>query len=137
MSQGKESSASLLRSLRQKVTRSGRSSMPNRRYPENSDAGGGRGRRGRGRGRGVGGGGGGVDLEPPPSASGDVASQLQLELEVETESRDKAESRQEAEAEEEAAPKRLPIRGEAGVPGEDKEPTTEEGKALIRSNGIE
>ena len=78
-------------------------------------------------------------MEPPPSASGDVASQLQLELEVETESRDEAESRQEAEAEaeEEAAPKRLPIRGEAGVPAEDKEPTTEEGKALICSNGIE
>ena len=76
-------------------------------------------------------------MEPPPSASGDVASQLQLEAsyrdEPETESRDEAESRQEVEA----APKRLPIRGEAGVPGEDKEPTTEEGKALIRPNDVE
>ena len=123
MSQGKESSASLLRSLRQKVTQSGRSSMPNRRYPENSDVGGGRGRRGRG----VGGGRGGVDLAPPPSASGDVASQLQLEAssrdEPETESRDEAESRQEAETDVEAkveveATGKLRIRGEAGVPGQ-------------------
>ena len=134
MSQGKESTSSLLDTLRlRKLKRNGRPSTS--RYTEDSGAGGRAG--GQGRGRGGGGGRGGVDLEPPPSASGDVASQLQLEAssrdEPETESRDEAESRQEAEA----APKRLPIRGEAGVPGEDKEPTTEEGKALIRSNGIE
>ena len=81
-------------------------------------------------------------MELPPSASGDVASQLQFELEsrdeAETESRDQAESRQEAEVEGEAAPlKKLRIRGEAGVPGEDKEPTTEEGKGLLYPNGVE
>jgi hypothetical protein len=43
----------------------------------------------------------------------------------------------EAEVEVEAAPKKARVRGEAGVPSEDKEPTTEEGKALIKPNGVE
>ena len=82
-------------------------------------------------------------MEPPPSASGDVASQLQLEAlsrdEPETESRDEAESRQEgeADAEEEVeveATGKMRIHGEAGVPGQDQQPTTEEGKALIQPN---
>ena len=47
------------------------------------------------------------------------------------------ESRDEAEAEVEAPSKKLRIRGEAGVPDEDKEPTTEEGRALIRPNDVE
>ena len=74
-----------------------------------------------------------------------MASQLQLEVEsrdlAETESRDLAEneSRDEAKAEVEveAPSKKLWIRGEAGVPDEDKEPTTEEGKALIHPNDVE
>ena len=81
MSQGKQSSASLLGTMRQqKVTRSGRPVRGNPRFPLDEGAGRGRGRRGRGGARGGGGGGGGGDLEPPPSASGDVASQLQLEV---------------------------------------------------------
>ena len=51
------------------------------------------------------------------------------------ESRDDVESREEVEMEEEAAPKKLPIRGEAGVPTE--EPTTEEGKWLVRPGAVE
>ena len=72
-----------------------------------------------------------------PSASGDVASQYQLEDEVEDEA--ETESRHEVEVEDEVelAPKRPRMRGEAGVPEEAEEPTSEEAKALIVPMGVE
>jgi hypothetical protein len=36
-----------------------------------------------------------------------------------------------------AALKKAKVRGEASVPDDDKEPTTEEGKTLIEPNGVE
>ena len=133
MSGGKEDSASLLRAMKQvkKVfTRSGRQRTPNPRYADQGGAGGGR---GGGRGRGAGGG----DFDPPPSASGDVAPELFLEgpSTDEAESRDEADSRHELE--ELVPPKKLPTRGEAGVPDERMEPRTQEAKALIIPDGVE
>ena len=143
MSQGKENAATLSSTLRQqKIRRSDRPLIPNPRYADDEGARGGQGR-GRARRGGGGRGGGGVELEASqlPSASGDVASELQLEVEStdegETEYRDDAKSTQEAGVEVEAAPKKVRLRGEAKVPNEDKEPKTEEAKALIEPNGIE
>ena len=129
MSQGKESSASLLNAMRQKkATRSGREPRPNTRY--HGDEGGGRGAGG-GRGRGA-----PLLLCDIPSASGDVASQSARsesrdeETEREVESRDEGTTTQ-------LGPKKLRVRGEASVPEERKEPSTEAEKALIRPNGRE
>ena len=155
MSQGKENPASLQSKIRQMkvqkpgVTRSGRPSTS--RYAVDEGArvgrGGGRGGRGGGRAGGQGGGQGGgyMDHTPSasevPSASGDVASQYQLEDEVEdeaqTESRHEVDVEDEVEDEVEAAPKRPRMRGEAGVPEEDKEPKSEEAKAIIIPKGVE
>ena len=124
MSQGKESAATLLSTLKAQksnLTRSGRPTTS--RYAADEGA-----RVGRGGGR------GGGDVEHPPSASGDVdselpsasgdvASQNQLEVEVEDEV--------------EAAPKRKKSRGKAGVPEEKYWPKTEEAKTLIEPHGIE
>jgi len=74
-----------------------------------------------------------------PSASGDVASQSthEVEDEAETESRHEVEVEDEVEDELELAPKRPRMRGEAGVPEEADEPTSEEAKALIVPMGVE
>ena len=141
MSQGKENMSTLMDSLRQEkagVRRSDRTTIPSWRVREEDEGA----RGGRGRGRRGGRAGGGVDFEVEaselPSASGDVASQLQLEPtdEAETEHRDEVES-EASEGEVEAAPKKVRIRGEAKVPNEDKEPQTEEAKALLWPNGKE
>ena len=67
-----------------------------------------------------------------PSASGDVASQSRDE---EEETRE--EEPRDEEAETEMAPKKLRIRGEAGVPEESKEPATEEEKWFLVPGKIE
>jgi len=131
----KESPASLLNAMKQQkvtgVTRSGRATRPSTRYPDGGEGGGG--------GRGGGGEGGRVApllLGDKPSASGDVASgstrseSTEAEVEMEAESRDE-------ETEREMAPKRLRVRGEATVPEGRREPTTEDGKALIVPNDKE
>ena len=140
MSQGKESSATLLGTLR----RSDRGAIPNPRYVEPGDARGGRGRaRGRGRAGGRAGGRGppsasGSVASELPSASGSVASQFQLEDEVEHEAEveheDEVEVEGEVEGEVEAAPKLPKRRGEAGVPDEADWPTSEDRKAIIVPN---
>ena len=75
-------------------------------------------------------------MEPPPSASGDVASQLQLEWDSRGETETEADSRGETESTPQEE-KKLRHRGPAGVPGEDKEPKTEEEKWLIHPSGVE
>ena len=77
-----------------------------------------------------------------PSASGDVASQSRHEVEDEAETESRHEVKVEDEVENkveevELAPKRPRMRGEAGVPEEALEPTSEEAKALIVPMGVE
>ena len=59
-----------------------------------------------------------------------MEDEAELEVEQEVEVEDEVEV-------EVAAPKIKRCRGEAGVPNEDKEPTSEEGKAIIIPNRIE
>ena len=69
-----------------------------------------------------------------PSASGDMASQSRDE---ETDEDTEEEEPRDEEADLEMAPKKLRLRGEAGVPEESKEPATEEEKWLIVPGNIE
>lgn len=138
MSQGKQSTSSLMNTLRQqKVTRSGREPRPSTRYPPPSGEGGrgrgGGGGRGRGGGGGRGRGGGGAPFfleEEIPSASGDVASQSARSESPDAEV--EMEGTMDEETERAMAPKKMRTRGEARVPDVAAEPTTEEGKALLK-----
>ena len=161
MSQGKESTASLLNSMCQrKSTKSGRELIPNPRYitGDSGSGGGGRGGggppphsrgargRGGGRPRGEGGRGRGGGRALPegsdiPSASGDVASESR-ELESrdeETQSRDEGtvSGAEGAVTGGEGSSKKPRIRGESRVPPESKMPKTEEEKVLIVPNDVE
>ena len=126
MSQGKESAATLLSTLKAQksnLTRSGRPTTS--RYAADEGA-----QVGRGGGR------GGGDVEHPPSASGDVDSELPS-ASGDVASQNQLEVEDEVEVEVEAAPKRKKMRGEAGVPEEKYWPTTEEAKTLIEPHGVE
>ena len=157
MSQGKESSGSLLkRFTAKKATKSGREPIPNSRYLEDSGERGGAGRgggadappsRGRGGGRARGAGGrargagralGGGDLSSDiPSASGDVAYEETSSRDDAPESRGEGTESRDQETGSSASQKKPKIRGESMVPPESKEPATEEEKILITPNGIE
>ena len=78
-------------------------------------------------------------LSDIPSASGDMASQSRDE-ETDEETREEETEEEEPRDEEadlEMAPKKLRLRGEAGVPEESKEPATEEEKWLLVPGKIE
>ena len=164
MSQGKESSGSLLkRFTAKKATKSGREPIPNSRYLEDSGERGGAGRgggadappsRGRGGGRARGAGGrargaggrargagrarGGDDVSSDiPSASGDVGGEETSSRDDAPESRGEGTASRDQETGSSASQKKPKIRGESMVPPESKEPATEEEKILITPNGIE
>ena len=156
MSQGKESTATLLNSMRQrKSTKSGREPIPNPRYISDAGGSGGGGRggggppphpRGGGRGRGRAGGrargegergrgGGGAPPELDiPSASSDVASESH---ELVSRDEDTQSGGEGTVTGNEGTSKKPRIRGESRVPDESKMPKTEEEKILIVPNDVE